>query len=98
MGGGGHHTTTNNVHNISHENTVNENNNHSETNNQYNEENTVTEIQDGDRVLGGQVIAKNDLNTGTAIYSLQNLLAHQKHHHSKKSHSSSKGKLAILLV
>ena len=97
MGGGGHkeNTTINNVHNIQHENTQTVNNKHTSTSNQMHEDNLYTDIQDGDKVLGGQVIANNDLNTGTALYKLQNLLEHEKKKHHK---SHSKGKLAILLV
>ena len=75
MGGGGHHTSTKTVTNYENENIVNEHNNVKNTDNYYEEHNTETNIQNGDRVLGGNILVADDVNAGTAYYklNLQNL-------------------------
>ena len=68
MGGGGHSTetinnnVTENIHNI-HKNTKN-------IDNYYHEHNIMTDIQFGDRALGGHVQIEDDVNTGNAFYKL----------------------------
>ena len=75
MGGGGHHTKTKTVNNEVNENIYNESNNVKNIDNIYNEHNIETKIQNGDRVLGGDILIKDDVNAGTAYYkmNLQNL-------------------------
>ena len=75
MGGGGHHTKTTTVTNYENENIVNNHNNVKNLDNYYQEHNIETKIQNGDRVLGGSNLIKDDLNAGTAYYklNLQNL-------------------------
>ena len=52
-------TTTDNIHN---------------TDTTINEKNTYTNTLNGDKSLGGNLRAEGTINTGTAIYALQNLV------------------------
>ena len=73
MGGGGHSTSSKTVNNNVNENINNVHNNVKNIDNYMQEHNIVTDIQYGDRALGGSVRISDDVNTGQAYYKLINL-------------------------
>ena len=69
--GGHHHSTTNTViKDYVNEDITNTHNNVKNLENNYKEHNLETNIQNGDRALGGEVKISNDVNAGTSIYKL----------------------------
>ena len=73
MGGGGHSSNTKTVNNVVNEDINNVHNNEKNIDNYMAEHNIVTDIQYGDRALGGSVHVTDDVNAGTAYYKLMNL-------------------------
>ena len=70
MGGGGHSTHDVHVKNYQTTEETNVHNNEKNLENFYKEHNLETNIQNGDRALGGEVRISNDVNSGTSIYRL----------------------------
>ena len=70
MGGGGRSSNTNTVNNTVNEDIHNVHNNVKNIDNYYHEHNIMTDIQFGDRALGGHVQIEDDVNTGNAFYKL----------------------------
>ena len=73
MGGGGRSTNSKTVNNVVNEDINNVHNNEKNIDNLYEEHNIVTDIQYGDRALGGSVKINDDVNAGVAYYKLMNL-------------------------
>ena len=72
--GGKHHSVTNTVVNTTttkniNQTTDNNMNNHATTN----QTNTYNNVLTGDKVSGGMLTSQNTVNSGTALYKLQNL-------------------------
>ena len=64
MGGGGHSTSSKTVNNVVNENINNVHNNEKNIDNYMQEHNIVTDVQYGDRSLGGSVKISDDVNAG----------------------------------
>ena len=73
MGGGGHSTSSKTVNNNVNESINNVHNNVKNIDNYMQEHNIVTDIQNGDRALGGSVKVVDDINAAVANYKLMNL-------------------------
>ena len=73
MAGGHHNTNTHTVNNVVNEDIHNVHNNEKNIDNYMYEHNIVTDMQYGDRALGGMVHVNDDVNAGESYYRLQNL-------------------------